>query len=374
MDLIKVRREFHELAEESFQEFKTAEHIRKIAGQVAGDFDYVEIAEHKTATLVFIKGTNPSKTIAWRADIDALPIKEETGHDFKSLDENFMHACGHDFHTTIALGILEQLLNGPRQEQNYLIIFQPAEEKISGAVELIDNGILDPYNITEIYAAHVSPEHKVGEILTKPGVLFAGACEAHVTFTGQGGHAAFPHLTRDPIVAGAAFLTNAQSIVARNVDPIDGAVVSFGRFTAGETTNIIPDTAYLAGTLRSLSNETNELLKQRITELAHATAKGYNVEADVKLIQDGTIPVINNEATTAKFIDFAKQYANIDFLPIKEKMTGEDFGYFIKHYPATMFWIGVDSPSGLHTATFDPDERALAKAVDFVSDYLKSLT
>ncbi len=368
-ELIKIRRELHQIPEIGLKEFKTHDYLLAVLNSLPQE--HLEIKTKDTAIIVTVKGKNPSKTIAWRTDIDGLPIKEETGFPFESTHEGFMHACGHDFHMTIALGLIVRQLEN-RSDNNYVFFFQPAEENLSGAEIYYDNGFLKDIEIDEIYALHVAPQLKSNLIGTLKGTLFAGACRFVVTFKGKDGHAAFPHLANDTIVAASSFVQQVQSIISRNVDPMESAVITFGEFNSGTADNIVSGKAVLTGTIRALTYEVNELTKTRMEEMAKGIALSYGCEVDIVLDQKGYIPVVNNTELTSDFIEFCETHSEIEFLEVSETMTAEDFGYLLSKIPGTMFWYGVDSEYGLHHGKFNPDENTLDRAVNSVHDFLKS--
>lgn len=368
--LIEIRRQFHKIPEIGLEEEKTQKRLLEIILLI--DKEFIEYKTWRTGIMVFVHGKNPQKTIGWRADIDGLPIAEEVLSDFQSEHEGYMHACGHDFHMTIGLGLLEQM-SVEQPENNYLFLFQPAEENEAGGMLMYEAGAFGTWLPDEFYGLHVNPELPVGQITTKIGTLFAATCEVQITLTGKGGHAAFPHASNDMIVAGMSLVQQAQTIVSRNVNPVEGAVVTFGTFHAGSATNVIAGEATISGTIRTLTEEMNQLTQIRIREIGEGIAKSFNCEVVVSLDQKGYVPVINDPQTTEKFISFMKQEPDVVFEEAEVAMTGEDFGYLLSKVPGTMFWLGVDSPYGLHSAKFEPKEAAIPFAVEHISHFLKFL-
>ncbi len=368
--LIEIRRQLHKIPEIGLEEEKTQKRLLEIILLI--DKEFIEYKTWRTGIMVFVHGKNPQKTIGWRADIDGLPIAEEVLSDFQSEHEGYMHACGHDFHMTIGLGLLEQM-SVEQPENNYLFLFQPAEENEAGGMLMYEAGAFGTWLPDEFYGLHVNPELPVGQITTKIGTLFAATCEVQITLTGKGGHAAFPHASNDMIVAGMSLVQQAQTIVSRNVNPVEGAVVTFGTFHAGSATNVIAGEATISGTIRTLTEEMNQLTQIRIREIGEGIAKSFNCEVVVSLDQKGYVPVINDLQTTEKFISFMKQEPDVVFEEAEVAMTGEDFGYLLSKVPGTMFWLGVDSPYGLHSAKFEPKEAAIPFAVEHISHFLKFL-
>ncbi|MBO0441946.1 N-acetyldiaminopimelate deacetylase [Enterococcus sp. DIV0869a] len=368
--LIEIRRQLHQIPEIGLEEVKTQKLLLEIIKSITKD--YMEIKTWQTGILIFVHGSVPEKTIGWRADIDGLPITEEVDSDFTSIHMGKMHACGHDFHMTIALGLLEQLtIEQPKN--NYLFLFQPAEENEAGGMLMYEAGAFGSWLPDEFYGLHVNPDLPVGTIATRVGTLFAATCEVQITLTGKGGHAAFPHNSNDMIVAGMSLVQQVQTIVSRNVNPIEGAVVTFGTFNAGTATNVIAGIAKISGTIRTLTEEMNQLTQLRINEICEGIAKSFNCEVDVFLDQKGYVPVINDKETTEKFMTFMKHTPEVIFKEAEVAMTGEDFGYLLSKVPGTMFWLGVDSPYGLHSAKFEPKEEAIPFAVKNISKFLKAL-
>lgn len=370
LDLIKIRRDLHQIPEIGLEEFKTQAYLLGRIAEITQGKDFVEQKTWRTGILVFLKGSNPEKTIGWRTDIDALPVVEETGLDFQSTHEGRMHACGHDMHMTIALGLLNELVQ-VQPKNNLLFLFQPAEENLAGGKLMYEDNAFGDWLPDIFYGLHVRPDLKVGEIATNVGTLFAGTCEVLTTFKGKGGHAAFPHEANDALVAASYFITQVQTIVSRNVDPIQGGVVTFGSFHAGTTNNVIAETAQLHGTIRSLTQDMSLLIQKRVTEIAEGVAASFDMEVDIKLIQGGYLPVENNPKLAGELMDFFAKSAAVHLIDCPPAMTGEDFGYLISKVPGVMFWLGVDTPYALHHPKMSPKEDALPFAVKEISAFLK---
>lgn len=220
------------------------------------------------------------------------------------------------------------------------------------------------------YGLHVRPDFPVGTIATNTGTLFAGTCEVFITFTGKGGHAAFPHEANDALVAASYFVTQAQTIVSRNVDPIEGGVVTFGSMHAGTTNNVIAETATLHGTVRTLTQEMSLLIQQRLRDLADGIAKSFGLSVEVNLKQGGYLPVENNPELAAELMDFFDKDEEVTLVDCLPAMTGEDFGYLLHQVPGVMFWLGVDSPYALHHPKMSPDEKAISFGVNAISRFL----
>lgn len=367
MDLVQIRRELHRIPEIGFQETKTQRYLLELIRRMPQD--YLEVHQWKTGVVVKVRGKSPGKTLAWRADIDGLPIAEETGLPFASEHAGFMHACGHDMHMAIALGLLEKLSHNPIKD-DVIVLFQPAEENPGGAKPLLA-WLREQQNLMpdEIFALHIAPEHPVGTVTTKPGLLFANTSELFIDLEGKGGHAAFPHRTHDMAVAAAALLLQLQTIVSRSIDPMDSAVLTIGKMTAGTVQNIIAERARLEGTIRTLNQASMARMKQRVEAMCRSIAEAYECRVSIDY-GSGYVEVNNDDRLAERFLEFAEAYEGIDAVRADAAMTGEDFGYFTDAIPGVMFWAGVASPFGLHHAKLNPDEQALGIMPEFLYQFL----
>ena len=368
-DLIKIRRTLHQIPEIGLEEFKTQAYLIEEIEKLCKEHDNVEIKTWETAILVKVKGREPKKTIGWRTDMDGLPIYEATDLPFKSRHIGQMHACGHDMHMSIALGLLNRVLEGDPQN-NYVFLFQPAEENFSGGKLVYEAGNLEAdFRPDEFYALHINPDLKTGVIASNNHTLFAGTCEVMVRFTGQAGHAAFPHKAHDMVVAVSQFVGQVQTIISRNIDPMKSAVITFGSLEAGVTNNVIAGEGKVHGTIRTLTREDSEFIQTRIKEISQGIAQSFNCQVEVDFITGGYLPVVNNSQLADKMITFFKNREDLIFEEIGSLMTGEDFGYLLDKIPGVMVWLGVDSYP-LHHEKINPDERAIFKAVNVLSDWL----
>ena len=280
LDLIQTRRDLHQIPEIGLEEVKTQAYLLNIIEKLTAGKDFVQIRTWQTGILVYLQGSQPERTIGWRTDIDGLPIVEQTGLAFASQHPDRMHACGHDFHMTIALGSLERALEN-QPKNNLLFLFQPAEENEAGGMLMYEDGAFGDWLPDQFYGLHVRPDLKVGQIATNTHTLFAGTCDVKIRFKGKGGHAAFPHQANDALVAASYFVTQVQSVVSRNVDPIEGAVVTFGVFQAGTTNNVIADSAFLHGTIRALTHSMSLLVQKRVKAIAEGVAAAFDMDVEV---------------------------------------------------------------------------------------------
>ena len=371
LDLIATRRALHQIPELGMEEFKTHAFLMETIEGLLQDCSFSQVRTWETGILVYLTGSAPQKTIGWRTDIDGLPIVEETGLDFKSLQPDRMHACGHDFHMTIALGLLEKMAE-QQPKHNLLFLFQPAEENLAGGMLMYEAGAFGDWLPDEFYGLHVRPDLKVGQMATNRATLFAGTCEVKIRFTGKGGHAAFPHTANDALVAASYFVTQVQSVVSRNVDPIEGAVVTFGSMHAGTTNNVITETAFLHGTIRALTQSMSLLVQKRVREIAEGIALSFGVDLEIELNPSGYLPVENNPQLADELMTYFEQVDGVEMIDCSPAMTGEDFGYLLNKVPGVMFWLGVDTPYPLHNPRLSPKEEVLPFAVDKLSDFLKT--
>ena len=363
-EITSLRRQIHSNPELAFEEFETAAMVAKFLKE-----NGIECQEGvaKTGVVGLIKGKNPdAKTVALRADMDALPIFELNDVDYKSKNEGKMHACGHDVHTTSLLGaakILKSLSN--EFEGTIKLIFQPSEEKYPGGAKvMIEEGVLENPKPDVIFGQHVFPELDAGMVGMKSGKYMASTDEIFLTVKGQGGHGAIPHKNIDPVLIASHIVVALQQIVSRNANPSMPTVISFGRFIAEGQTNVIPDEVKLSGIMRTFDEKWRAEIKEKVTHLSKSIAEGMGGECEV-FIDPGYPFLVNDETTTEN----ARAYA-IEFLGkenVKElemRTTAEDFAYFTQKIPGCFFRLGVRNEdkniiSNLHTATFDVDESSL---------------
>jgi len=363
---VKIRRDLHQIPELGFQEYKTQAYLLEFLKSLPQS--NLTIKEWKTGLFVKVHGTNPEKLIGYRADIDGLPISEETGYPFSSTHPGRMHACGHDFHMSIALGLIDFFTKN-RTADDLLFIFQPAEEGPGGAEQMLRSEIMKEWRPDLILALHIAPEYPVGTVAVKEGLLFANTSELFIELSGKGGHAAFPHHANDMVVAACSLVGQLQTIVSRNIDPLDSAVITIGKITGGTVQNVIAERARLEGTIRTLSPESMKAVKKRIEAIVSGIEAGFACRASIDY---GSMyhQVYNNPALTEEFITFSESLEGLETVRCKAAMTGEDFGYMLKEIPGFMFWLGVNSPNGLHHSRLMPDEGAIPAAIHLLSQYI----
>ncbi|MGE7917673.1 N-acetyldiaminopimelate deacetylase [Viridibacillus sp. NPDC093762] len=370
--LLEIRRELHKIPEVGFKEEKTQKYLLAIIEKLWKP--YIQIDVWRTGIIVTINGSNPQLKIGWRTDIDGLPVLENTGLAYSSEHPGFMHACGHDFHMTIALGLV-QAFSENQPENTVIIYFQPAEEGPGGAKPMLEwlQGERPDLVPDTIFALHIAPEYPVGTIATRPGMLFANTSELFIDLKGVGGHAAYPHNTRDMTVAAANLMIQLQTIVSRNINPLDSAVVTIGKMTSGTVQNIIAEDARLEGTIRTMSAESMKLIKKRVETLCRATEIAYECKVSIDY-GSSYYQVENDEHCAYELLHFAEQFPGVVAYECTPAMTGEDFGFFLKDLPGAMFWTGANTPHGLHHSAIQPDEELVNVNIQFVEQFFRSFT
>ena len=353
------RRDFHAYPELRFD-------VHRTAGSVADKLksfgcDEVVPGIGRTGVVGVIRGRKAgNKVIGLRADMDALPLEEETGLPYKSTVPGKMHACGHDGHMSMLLGAAKYLAETRNFAGTAVVIFQPAEEGGAGALAMIKDGLISRFGIQEVYGMHNFPGLPIGQFAIRPGPIMAAADHLQIEIEGKGGHAARPHLSIDTILVGAQMINQLQSIVARNVDPLDAAVVSVCVFQAGQADNVIPQHALLRGTARSFTPQVRELLHRRIGELVEGTARLYGASAKVTYTS-GYPVVVNHERQTAFAADIAREIAGKDKVDINVPpvMGAEDFSFMLEERPGAFIFIGNGDSAGLHHPAYDFNDEVI---------------
>ncbi len=352
------RKELHVLAEIGNKEYKTSNYIKNYLKSIGVEFE--EMLE--TAVVGIIKGKNPKKTIAFRSDMDAL-----------TMGDKAMHLCGHDGHMSVLLGLVTYL-NEQRENlmDNIVFIFQPAEEGPGGAKPLIDAGIVEKYNIDEIYGLHIYPEIPEGYVGTRPNYFLAQVGELDIDIIAKSGHGAMPQNGIDGIVLASSFIGSLQTIISRNISPLENAVLTIGKMEGGTRRNIIAENIRIEGTIRAFKPEVYETIKKRIRELAKGYEVAYNCSINVE-IRDDYPAVNNNEALYEEFVEAIGQEKVIKLEPI---MISEDFSFYQKEIPGLFFMLGARNEekgftNGLHSINFNFDESILGNALDVYVKLLK---
>ncbi|MBN8997514.1 MAG: amidohydrolase [Rhizobiales bacterium] len=359
-DIAAWRHDLHRHPEILYEVHRTAATVAEKLRAFGVDEVTTGIGRTGVVGVIHGRGNGSGRVVGLRADMDALPLLEETGADYASTIPGKMHACGHDGHMAMLLGAARYLAETRNFDGTAVLVFQPAEEGGGGGKAMIEDGLMDRWNIQEVYGMHNMPGMAVGTFGINPGPMLASTDEFTITITGRGGHAAKPHETVDPIVVGAAMVQALQTIVSRNVDPLDSAVVSTTRFHAGDAYNIIVPAAEVAGTVRTLRAPVRDFVDARIRAIAAQIAAAHGATAVVDY--DRNYPVTRNHPEQAAFAaEIASEIvgeARVDreTPPI---MAGEDFSYMLEARPGAFIFIGNGDSAGLHSPLYDFDDAAI---------------
>ena len=368
--MIAFRRQLHKNPELSWEEVQTTKDIAAQLNEIGVPYKLTD----PTGLIAEIKGGKPGKTVALRADIDALPVQELNDHiDYKSQIDGKMHACGHDTHAAMllfaakALNQIKNELNG-----NVRLIFQPAEETALGALAMIKQGAIE--NVDAIFGMHIFPLMPCGKISCYAGPSFASADLLTIRFIGQGGHGSMPHNCTDTVMVASSFVMNLQAIVSREIDPLEPAVVSIGKFEAGTRFNVIAETAVLEGTVRCFNVAVRDKIATAITRYAEQTAAAFGAKAEVEYIY-GTLPVINDKhsANLANAV-IKESFGEEAILHQKPTTGGEDFSFYTQNIPGAFALVGSagtdkDTQWGLHHGSFNIEEDAMLTGAEFYAQY-----
>jgi len=365
-ELRGIRRRLHQHPELAYQEFRTSD----LVAEALASWGYeVTRGLGGTGMVASLKLGTGSRAVAVRADMDALPITEATGLIYSSAHPGKMHACGHDGHTTMVLGAARQLARTRRFDGTVHLVFQPAEEvgSDSGAQRMIADGLFERFPCEAIFGLHNHPGAPAGTFMFRSGPFMAACDTVHITIHGRGGHAARPHLATDPLVIGAGLVTALQTVVSRNIDPMQPAVVTIGAFNAGHAPNVIPETARLQLSVRSFDPEVRQLLEARIRALANAHAQAHGASVDIDYVPG--YPVLVNSAQETEFaLQVARELMGDErvvdgFGPIAGS---EDFAYYLQEKPGCFLRVGngKDTPM-LHNAKYDFNDDNLTVGAAF---------
>ncbi len=360
------RRDLHENPELLYDVHRTAAMVTEKLKSFGCDEVVTGIG--KTGVVGVIKGKRhgSNRVIGLRADMDALPIEEITGLAYASKVKGKMHACGHDGHTAMLLGAAKYLAETRNFDGTAILIFQPAEEGGAGGKAMVDDGMMDRWGVQEVYGMHNAPGLPVGMFATRPGPQLASSDQFTITIEGKGSHAAEPHKGVDTLVVGANILLALQSIVARNLDPLKSGVVTVGAFNGGHVSNVIPQTAKLLGTVRTLEPATRDLLQKRVIETAEGIALAYGAVATV--LYERNYPVTVNHPRETEFaVKVAREIAGHDkvqpdIVPI---MGAEDFSFMLEARPGNMILLGNGNTAACHHPAYDFNDAAIPHGVSY---------
>ncbi|MEM8692239.1 MAG: M20 aminoacylase family protein [Pseudomonadota bacterium] len=346
-EITKWRQALHQIPELSFDCPKTAAFIAERLKEIGVDEIHEGIAQ--TGLVAIVQGQGEGPTIGLRADFDGLPIAEVTERDYKSQHEGKMHACGHDGHTAMLLGAAKYLAETRNFKGKVALIFQPAEENGGGAGVMVEEGIMDRFEIGEVYAIHNVPGLEFGQFFTTPGPIMAAVGTFTVHIDGRGGHGAMPHDTADPVVAACGMVQAIQTIVSRNHNTQQDLVVSVTQIHTGTVDNVIPSTAMINGTIRTFEKDVADMVKKRMAEIIEGQATAYGVEARLDLV-DHYPATVNTPKQTAFAANVARDLVGAAAVTDDvEKVTGaEDFAYMLEARPGSYLFLGAGPGAGLH--------------------------
>lgn len=365
-EVTRFRRELHQIPETGYREVKTQEYLKRELSKMG----YTPQEICTTGVYVYIDA-GATETVAFRSDIDALPMTEETGCDFFSTHEGVMHACGHDGHMAMLLGFAKTLKNYDSFRKNILLIFQPAEEGPGGAKDIVDEGILTRYRVSNIFGIHLFPKIEEGLIASRRGAMMAQPTEINIDIIGRSGHGAMPHTSVDSILVTAKLLEAYQSIVSRSLSPLSQSVITFGKIEGGTVRNIIAEKTRIEGTIRTFSREVLDTILERIEEINEGFERSYKVKIDTH-INIQYPPVINDPEL------FSRLENLIDLPDIEPLMLAEDFSYYQETVSGLFVFLGTHNEekgftAPLHNSRFNFDEQVLLKGVEFYTSVSKKL-
>ena len=364
-EVTEWRRQLHQNPELLYDVHQTANFVIEKLREFGVDEIASGIGETGVVGIIRGKGSS-TRMIGLRADMDALPIVETSGKPWASKIEGKMHACGHDGHTAMLLGAAKYLAETRNFDGQIAVIFQPAEEGGGGALAMINDGLLDRFPIAEFYGVHNMPGIPVGQFAMRKGGIMAAPDKFKIVVHGRGGHAAQPHKTIDPIAIGAQIVSNLQLIASRCADPCRSVVVSVTQFHAGSSHNIIPDTAEIIGTVRTLDEETRDLAEKRLVEIATSIATAHGATADAKFQRFCPVTV-NHPAETDYAYEIASEIVgahNVD-PNVDPSMAGEDFSYMLNAAPGCYIFLGNGDTAGLHNPNYDFSDEAIPYGISY---------
>ena len=363
-DMKKWRRNIHQNPELGLDCYETASFIEARLREFGIDEIHTGIA--KSGIVAIINGKADGDTIGLRADIDALPMTETTKLEYASDNVGLMHACGHDGHTTMLLGAARYLSETRNFSGRVALIFQPAEENEGGGRIMVEEGILDRFNIKNVYAIHNTPDVALGKFYTMPGPIMAGADKFHIDVVGVGGHGAYPHETKDPITAAVGIAQTFQTIVSRSRDPNDKLVVSVTQIHAGSTDNVTPENAYINGTVRTFDKRVQDMVIKRMEEIVFGHSQIFGLECKLRY-EKGYPPTINSPDNVKIAALAAQDISGFDMVDDNagQEMGAEDFSYLLEKRPGAYLFLGIGAAAGLHNTNYDFNDDASVYGASF---------
>ena len=363
-DMKKWRRNIHQNPELGLDCYQTASFIEATLREFGISEIHTGIAQ--SGLVAIIDGKENGDTIGLRADIDALPMTETTNLEYASNNSGLMHACGHDGHTTMLLGAARYLSETRNFSGRVALIFQPAEENEGGGRIMVEEGILDRFNIKNVYAIHNTPDVALGKFYTMPGAIMAGADKFHIDVLGVGGHGAYPHETKDPIIAAIGIVQTLQTIVSRSRDPNDKLVVSVTQIHAGSTDNVTPENTYINGTVRTFDKVVQDMVIKRMEEIVAGHAQSFGVDCKLRY-EKGYPPTINNPENVEMAALAAKDVSGVCMVDDNagQEMGAEDFSYLLEKRPGAYLFLGIGEAAGLHNTNYDFNDDASVYGASF---------
>jgi amidohydrolase len=368
-EAIATRRDLHAHPELGFEEVRTAGIVAARLRELGYD---VHEGLATTGVAGVLGGRRPGKTIMLRADMDALPLPEETAHPYASRNAGVMHACGHDGHVAILLGAARAISERRDEVAGTLVLcFQPAEEGKGGAQAMVDEGFLERFGVERAYGLHLFSQLPTGLLGFREGPFYASSDSIEIRVVGSGGHGAAPHLSVDPILVAAEFVASVQKVVSRQIDPIEPAVVTIGAFHGGTTHNVIPSTVSLLGTVRAFDAGVRERMAERIERVLRGVCEGSGATYEFDYLW--RYPVTSNDAQQTRYVRAlaARIFGEARTVTSDKQMGAEDFSFFAERVPATYFVLGCSSDARTsfphHHGKFDIDERALETGIGIMT-------
>lgn len=376
-EFVKIRHDIHQHPELGFQEHRTSQIVQTLLK----NWGYsVYTGYGNTGVIGVLKKGNGDKSIGLRADMDALPITETTNLPYASVHDNIMHACGHDGHTTMLLAAAKYLAEKGKFSGTLNLIFQPAEESLGGAKKMIEDGLFSDHPCDAIFGMHNAPGAPQGKFLFRQGATMSSSDYVTITLTGVGGHGAYPHLSKDPIIAAASIVMALQTIISREVNPSQQAVITIGSLNAGHINNVIPQQAILQLSVRSLDSGIRELLENRIKALVYAQAESFNIQAKIDY-QKGYPVLVNTEKET----EFARTVAielfgETEVMQTPPRLGSEDFAFMLEKIPGCYCFIGNGDGNNegscvVHNPNYDFNDKSIIQGASFwaylTEQYLK---